>query len=261
MTTVNKRRNVSFDMGTTLIYLNAFRMLFENCRFKEPTTFAWAGAGSGDWADALGWMVQDQAAVLNQWDARVKFADNISCEFVNCQAIKAADLSNQFQVLYPGVTRWGVAGGGGSEMMDEPVVILDGTLAMKFVPFHCVVRSNFNKSIPITFPITSGQTVTVNVSMRKQAATQATGRRPMVHLFGCGINTSQEMTDRLDNTWEVRTVTGVATHTGDMKVWFSGISEWEVASGSVTDPYNIVYSPATIGTYFFYADALSIVIV
>jgi hypothetical protein len=111
------------------------------------------------------------------------------------------------------------------------------------------------------FPITSGQTVTVTVSMRKQAATQATGHRPMVHLFGCGINTSQEMTDRLDNTWEVRTVTGVATHTGDVQVWFSGISEWEVASGSATDPYDIVYSPATIGTYFFYADALQVTIV
>jgi hypothetical protein len=204
-------------------------------------------------------MVQDYGRTMNRWRQRYQFPDTYSVEFIGCEVYATADVgltTDLFQVLYPGVTRWGLVGGGGSEMMNEPTTIIDGTLAMKFVPYNCAVRSVFNKWRSIKFSVVSGQTVTVKVSLRKHL-TQAAGRRPRVHLEGCGINTYSEMTD-VNDAWEEQTVTGVATHRGDVRLWFSGISEWAAASGTVSDPYDPAYSPATLGTYYFYADGFTV---
>jgi hypothetical protein len=143
-------------------------------------------------------------------------------------------------------------------MMNESNTVLDGTLGMKFVPFSCVTRAHFGRLEPIKFSVATGKTITVKVSLQKHS-TQSTGRRPKVHLFGCGLNLSTEMTD-VNDTWEEQTVTGVTTHAGDMSIWFSGISEYEAAGGTAYDPADPTYSPYTIGVYYFYADGFSVTI-
>lgn len=257
----NKVKNIGISATDDTVLNGSMRVISENCRFEEPATFGWTSGvnpNSGDWPTAIGWAYQDNARWLNTWDTRMILPNTFSLELINCQLLDAATDIDQFPILYPYATRWGISGGNGAEMMNESNTKLDGTLGMKFIPFSCVSRAHFCRVKPIKFSVATGKTVTVKVSLQKHLA-QTAGRRPKVHLFGCGLNLSTEMTD-VNDTWEEQTVTGVTTHAGDMSVWFSGISEYEAAGGTTYDVADPTYSPYTIGTYYFWADGFSIVI-
>jgi hypothetical protein len=238
------------SMGTK----NTIRIVLDGCSIKEPTSFAWAGAGVAT-TNELGWVMLDTGRVLNTWKPKSMQNINNSLELINCKIYNSAGV-DRFPTVYPNVTRLGVVVGG-CELRDEATVVLDNTLGLLIHPFNAAERSHVTKAHPIRIPVTSGQTVTVKVSLRKnQTQGLAAGRKPRAHLFGCGIDTYSEMTNML-NTWEEQTLTGVADSTGTVNLWFSVMNEInEAASESPTAGF----SPYDLGWLKVYVDGLSVTI-
>ena len=181
------------------------------------------------------------------------WARQLSVEFVDCHIQDAAG-DDQWAATYPNVTRLGIVAGGG-EIRNETTVVIDSSLALALLPFSPVVRADITGKIPMYIPVNAGQTITIKCSLRKTQF-QATGRRPMIHMFGAGIDTYSEMTD-INNIWEEQTITGVATITDSVKVWISCINEHD---GACVYQPDCMHSPHVLGWLTVYADKFSVVI-
>ena len=228
---------------------NSIRMLFEKCIIKEPTNFSTGDPSSHAWDAPIAYVFQDENKHLGLWTYRCQWGQLHTLELVDCQLLDSSDV-DQWSVAYGASTRVGIVAGG-CELRDEPTVVIDNTLKLAIYPFAVACRSHVTKAFPIRIPLTAGQDITVKVSLRKTQS-QATGRRPMVHMYGLGIDTYSEMTD-VNNIWEEQTLTGTAVITGSVEVWFSVMNEHD----------NTVYladnssSPKALGWLIVYVDGFS----
>jgi len=123
------------------------------------------------------------------------------------------------------VDHFAITGGGGT-VEDESVEVIDNTFAVKMHPFTEVARNTGTGGQPLLLPVTAGQTITVNLSIKKNKAV-ASGKRPAIFLQGLGIIDEAESSAVL-NTWEELTVSGTAATTGMVKFWVSqGANEYD----------------------------------
>lgn len=229
------------------------RIVFEKCSFKEQLNSAWAGAASSSWTDTMGWVYRDVVRKLNDWRVRARWGSSLSLELIDCVVQNAAG-ADQWPITYPNVTRLGVVAGG-SEIRKEITTVIDNTFALKILPYSPVERAHVTRPVPVLIPADAGQTVTVKLSLRKDQS-QAAGRRPMIHLYGLGIDDAAEMTDAV-GTWEELTVSGTTTIDGVVRFWVSAMNEHDGTIAFNPDSYN---SPHVLGWLNVYADGIDITV-
>lgn len=256
----NKYFNVAFE---TSLYAQDWaiqsgsRIIFEKCQVKIPASFAWAGAASSSWTNTLGWFLKDggtAGGLLNNWVYRSAWSSNQTLEIINSEALDAA-VVDQWPISYPDVDRLGVVTGG-AEIRKETITVIDNTFALKILPFSCVDRAWVTRKVPIKIPVSAGQTVTVKLSLRKNQS-QATGRRPMIHLYGLGIDTYSEMSDVI-SSWEELTVSGTASIDGIVEFYVSAMNEY---NGTIAYNPDNFYSPQPLEWLVIYADGLLVTVV
>jgi hypothetical protein len=195
------------------------RTIFDNCIFKEPVNPI---TSSYDWYnDVLNWAVYCNSD-LKDWRVRILFSAHSTLEFIDC-AIQNSSGVDQWDTEFPNTTRLGIVIGGGeihkTHQTNESDGYIDGTYQRKFLPFTGIIRSHMTRRVPIIIPVTSGQTVTAKLSFKKNI-TQVEGRRPKLHLEGCGIIDEDTMNDATA-TWDELEVSGAATYDGVMLLWIS----------------------------------------
>ncbi|MFA5132654.1 MAG: G8 domain-containing protein [Candidatus Paceibacterota bacterium] len=138
-------------------------------------------------------------------------------------------------------------GPGGMVFTRETVTVVDNTLNVKVQPGNATDYGY----LPLgTISVVQGQTVTVNVQIRKDES-QSAGFRPRLGLEGAGFNrytTYDEMSDAI-NTWETVTVTGVATYSGSVHIYLGVKNNLSGANN---------YEPEWPPTLEIYADGISV---
>lgn len=228
------------------------RIIFENCIIKRPNNWAWADANGLYWEDILSYALQDSARSFNLWKNRVQWGYRHSLEFVDCQILNAAGV-DQWPSTFSGVTRLGIVAGG-AELRNEGTTVIDSSLALAILPLNCIQRCHVTKLVPIRIPVEDGDDIEVRVSLRKTQS-QADGRRPTVHMFGCGIDEESEMSN-VNNSWEEQVLSGTADCTGVVEVWFSVFNEADTTVYQ-PDSWN---SPKALGWLTVYVDGISAVL-
>jgi hypothetical protein len=195
-------------------------------------------------------------------------------EFCNCQ-FKDAGGTDYWSSMYPLTDRVGIIAGGSEihkvYLANEPAGYIDGTFARKLLPFNPTSRLHLTKAYPVYIPVSTGQTLTVKISLKKNIS-QSEYRRPMVHLFGCGIDSESKMSDAV-GSWEQLTVSGTATCGGLVEFWIScwGVNDYYVPASPPTratanyyawaypiDPGGTGYGIGTPANLILYADGFSV---
>jgi len=135
---------------------------------------------------------------------------------------------------------WGF-GPGGMTFERETVVVVDNTLNLKITPY---AADSFRYFKIGQIHVTSGQTLTVNVQIRKDEA-QVITRTPRLALKGCGFDVRSDydaMSD-VNNTWETQTVSGVVNATGLVHIYIGVLGQldggdyWEPVDPPTLDVY------------------------
>ena len=140
-------------------------------------------------------------------------------------------------------------GPGGMYFSRDTSVFYDNTLNLKIIPEAAIRYYQYELG---TISVNSGQTLTVNLYLRKNE-TQANGFRPRLSLEGCGFDSYtdyDEMSD-VNATWEKVTVTGVANAKGIVHVYVDVRNN--LAPGGVYLNVDPVHPP----TVTIYADGIS----
>ena len=135
---------------------------------------------------------------------------------------------------------WGF-GPGGMSFERETVIVVDNTLNLKMTPY---AADSFRYFKIGQIHVNSGQTLTVNVQIRKDEA-QAVARTPRLALKGCGFNVVDNfdaMSD-VNNTWETQTVTGTANAKGIVHIYIGVMGELSGAN------YLAPVDPPTLDVY------------
>ena len=125
------------------------------------------------------------------------------------------------------------------------------------------------RQVPIIIPVESGQTVTAQLSYKKNIS-QVEGRRPKLHLEGCGVADTDTMNDTTA-TWDELEVSGAATYDGIMRLWVScyGVQDFHAVAPArtPTDDFNWAYpidpggtgiGPGTLDNLILFCDGLEI---
>jgi len=257
----DRNNNNNVHIGGTQLGTGDYRIIAENCTFKEPANWV---AGSYRWAtDVHKWALSlGGESSAGDWRTRMDQTPNVSAEYVDCGVLDYSDV-DQWPVQYPNVTRLAVGAGGG-EIRNETTEIIDNTFpAVKLLPFGPAIDF-ITRHRSILLPLTAGQTLTVTLSMKKTA--DGLAYLPGIFLEGLGINDESRMTAALLNTWEELSVTGTAQWTGVAEFYISGGSNVNDPSVTFGDDY---YSPpdptvpADWDTMFgckVYADGFSITV-
>lgn len=254
----NKYANIVLYPSSGLLHDHAGRVRVEKSTFIEPIDWAMFvnpyqyGNKTQTWSvRVLSW----------QWPSRLSQGSKLSVEWADCQ-VRAASGEDQWALDYPGGVRHIARVCGGGEMIDEPTVKLDGTFCRLLLPLYTLQPMWANVHNPIRVPVSTGQTVTAKLSMRKTKD----GRMalPGIRLEGPGIYAAAFMTPGLLNTWEELVVSGTATADGTCYLYVSGGTNNPNDLDS-TDPLR---APPPIGSSFMdmfdcrvYADGLDIVVV
>ena len=181
------------------------RTVVEKCVFREPI-----GPDTGDYVTlAMLW----SASKYNMEDPnyRRQMSAYRSIEIIDPVVWNMAMDTDQWQVDYPSITRLALIHGG-AEVRTEGTVVIDSTLPMKILVFQPNVACLVNELAPVKIPVSSGQTATVKLSLRKTADGEVA--LPNIRLVGPGFDDISYMTAALLDTWEELTVSGLATRDG-----------------------------------------------
>lgn len=138
-------------------------------------------------------------------------------------------------------------GPGGMVISRETGTVVDNTLNVKVVPTNPLDYAYLELG---TLNVVQGQTITVNVQLRKTEA-QAAGYKPRLALEGAGFDrytNYDEMSD-VNNTWETTTVTGVASYSGSVHVYLGVKNNLSGANA---------YEPVWPPTIEIFADGISV---
>lgn len=187
----------------------AGRFKVEGCVFVEPTNWSSYVGTYKYYNKTQLWSVH--FGDVGDWRYRIAVGSRCSIELADCQVLTLA-LADQWVLDYPGGVRHIARIGGGSEMIDEPTMKLDGTFCRQLLPFNPMAQMHANEHYPISIPVVSGQTVTVKLSMRKTK--DGLMGLPGIRLEGPGIISESWMSAGLLDTWEELTVSGVAASDG-----------------------------------------------
>jgi len=214
----NTRNNiVMYNGGAT--YDPSGRVIARNCAFKEPLNWSATIGVYRYYKKAMFWSV----AQYNMQDWRGRVLMNVTPgEIRDCTVIDSTGV-DQWAIDYGSSVTQIINGCCGGEVRNNPAPSggwLDSTFQRAILPFHGSLPMQMNRHLTIRIPATAGQTVTVNLSMRKIA--DGKHALPNIRLEGPGIYSTATMTAGLLNTWEELTVSGVATHTGTCQLFVSG---------------------------------------
>jgi hypothetical protein len=239
--TRNIHSNIWFDMQNSSQNANG-RFIFENCRFKEPTT---APATSYDWYPADLRFAVD-GTNIRDWMHLCKITKNLTFEFINCE-IQDSTGADQWATNYPNTNVLGIIAGRSeihkTNQTSESSGYIDGSFQRKLLPFMGLDRVHMTKQRPILIPVTTGQSVVAKLSFKKNIAQDAE-KRPMLHIFGCGVYDEAVMSDVID-TWEELSVNGVVDVGGVLELWVScwGVQDFQTSAPTrtPTNDYNYAY--------------------
>lgn len=227
------------------------RVLAKKCTFVEPGYPA-----SGDYAtDAMQW----SAFMYNVGNVtgRQKIGPNRTMELIDPIVWNNVKSVEQWPIDYPNIDRLAFIHGG-SEVREEKTMVIDNTLPMKIMVFQPLEQCRVNHVAPIKVPVSSGNTATVKLSMRKTA--DGLGALPGIRIVGPGFDDVAYMTPALLNTWEELTVSGVATRDGLAKLYIyagSGIPK----AGTGNTPPDIVGGDVDTGfSSVVYTDGLKVLV-
>lgn len=240
------------------------RIVFVECEAHQPAIYS---LGSSWMHEALRMVVGFSGYNYLYWTDRVKMAPLMSVEFVKCLSYDSG-LNELFATSFPGANNDPILiSGSGGEVRKESTTTLDDTLALKALPFAAAIDNHATVCKPIRIPVENGQTVTVDVSMQKNAD-GFRARQPSVFLHGCGIYDSDSTTAGVFGTWESLQVTGTSNKAGIVELWFTiGCNEQDpTCSRSADNVYSIPdptwsANPAEVDDMFsvtVYIDGLSI---
>lgn len=205
----NNYHNVIVGSGSGTQDNQSGRFKAEGCVFVEPTNWSSYVGSYKYYNNTQLWSVH--FGDYGDWRYRIAVGSRCSIELADCQVLTLA-LADQWVLDYPGGVRQIARVCGGSEMIDEPTVKLDGTFCRQLLPFHPTEQMQANEHYPIPIPVVAGQTVTVKLSMRKTK--DGLMGLPGIRLEGPGILSEDEMSAGLLDTWEELTVSGVAASDG-----------------------------------------------
>lgn len=256
----NEKYNV-FVSSTSYPY--ACRVIAESCVFKEPANFT---ASAQDWFNEhLLWSIGYN--VLADWRERCTFPMHRTFEYVACTIQNAAG-ADQWAIDYPNTDRVGVIAAGGeihkTHQTNEASGYIDGTFQRKILPFMGTHRTHVTRSVPIGIPVGAGETVTVNLSFKKNVS-QDILDLPAIHVEGCGVYSEAMMSD-VNNTWDEVSVSVTAICSGTLKFWVSckGVQDFHTPAlppvRTVVDEYAWAYpyDPGDAANLILYADGFSV---
>lgn len=223
------------------------RWIFENCIAKIPTGTLDDGLWIGAKAYFVKWSTDYQCDAPTTWDQAIIWNSNLSIEFSGCKALNASDV-DQWPIEYPNCTSVAVVGGMG-EVRDEQSVVIDGSLAMKMVPYSPLMPMLANHVCPIKVPVIEGEGFVVKTSLRKNISLPE-GYRPAVVIHGAGYYQRIEMSDSVD-TWEEMTFSGTAQYEDIVEVEYEG--GINTRDGTID-----CLHPSNLGTVISYADKFSL---
>ena len=267
--TRNKKSNVDNAAENDGGY---WRIIATNCQFKEAdhTTYqsdfwvsrAFYGASIGNFDD------------VQNWENFCRTPTYCSYELIDCDVYDSGD-NPLWDTDYPNTSVIAFVAGGGEIHKTHPTLesdgYIDGTYQRKFMPFLATTRCHMTLKSPIRIPVTSGQTVTVKLSLKKNIS-QEEADRPQIHLDGCGIFETETMSDAVD-TWEELTIQATPLYNGVLNFWVScrGVQDYHTYDSPPSRDYkyhfNYAYpiEPGGTGTgvgtpqnLILYADGLSI---
>ena len=240
MTMRNVSCNVTLGIGTT--NNSAYRVVLEDCSFKEPIAPLPAVGKWGKWRHVI--ISGTAGTIYGTSDINRHFSLEIVRPIVHDQY--GVD---QWPTVYPGVTHMMLAGGG-CDIRNEGTVIVDGTLGLKMTPWSAIGPGAGTFRVPIEIPVKSGKAVTVKVKLRKTISIADEYKRPSAHLRGLNIDTFSIMTNVTD-TWEEQTLTGTPSMNGFVSFWVQpGQNTINTVPGRWTE--------SDPGTFWVYADAFSV---
>lgn len=213
LVTRNKNRNLMVSAAGGLVVKSCGgRIRIEDCTFKEPVFSAEPSWGLwGKWRGVVLWVNSTGVSCYDTLQNR-----GATIELVRPVVLSAAGI-DQWPLTYPGVTHMAISGGG-AEMRNESTVVIDGSYGMKFTPYNARCPNAGSFSVPYKIPVSTGQTLTVKISLRKTASQPLAKKRPRAVLCGCGILDEQAMPD-INDTWSELTLSGVASTNGLVDFW------------------------------------------
>jgi hypothetical protein len=231
----NYRRNANAMQSGTYSSI-AGREIFQDCTFVEPISWAY---NYGYIRNAMWWAISPGS--WNRWEYRMQCSIRTTMELINPKVYRAVDNVDIWPIDYPNVTRLALVAGGG-EVRNETSVIVDGSYALKILPFHTVFNCHATKMRPLKYTLQQGKTLTVSLQFRKTADGDWS-ELPGLHLQYPGGYTEAFATAGLYNTWETVTVSAMAEYDGIAECWVLGGTNQHGASSHNPEAGAGLYGP------------------